>query len=126
MGIDFGLKRIGVALSDEKNKFALPRGVLLNDKNIVVVLQKIMDIEQITDVVIGESKNYAGKENQIMKKARIFAKKIETAGRVRIHWEPEFLTSAEAARIQGATETLDASAAALVLKSFLEKRKNSV
>jgi putative Holliday junction resolvase len=33
LGIDYGTKRIGLALSDESNTFALPLKVLENSKN---------------------------------------------------------------------------------------------
>lgn len=38
--------------------------------------------------------------------------------------EPEFLTSAQASRIQGEVEGIDASAAAIILQSFLDKKRN--
>jgi len=40
-----------------------------------------------------------------------------------VRLEPEFLTSAEAERVQGKNDKIDASAAALILKSYLDKKK---
>ena len=125
LGIDFGSKRIGLALSNEENVFAIPYKVIQNDKNSLKDLQKIIETNNVSDMVIGESKNYSGAENAIMKKAKLFAEKIEKTSSVKIHWEPEFLTSVEAERIQGASKMLDASAAAIILRSFLEKQHGS-
>ncbi|TSC67424.1 MAG: hypothetical protein CEO19_233 [Parcubacteria group bacterium Gr01-1014_73] len=56
-----------------------------------------------------------------MKNIREFKIRLEKETGLFVHFEPEFLTSAEAARLQGKNAKLDAAAAALILKSFLEK-----
>ena len=42
---------------------------------------------------------------------------------VPVHLHPEFLTSREAEQLQGHNDMHDASAAALILKSYLESKK---
>jgi RNase H-fold protein (predicted Holliday junction resolvase) len=58
-----------------------------------------------------------------MAAASDFAKSLAAAGLI-IHLEPEYLTSHQAQHIQGVNKMLDASAAAIILQSFLDKRKN--
>ena len=41
MGIDYGKKRVGVALSDEAGQFAMPEAVLPNDKNLFDALNNL-------------------------------------------------------------------------------------
>ena len=49
-----------------------------------------------------------------------FAKSLETELRIPVYMHPEFMTSQEAERIQGKNSMHDASAAALILKSYLD------
>ena len=158
LGIDYGSKRIGIALSDESNTFALPYSVIENKKNLgdlVAQIKKICEDKTVTDIVIGESKDYSGKDNPIMNAINTFVQAISaeiytTERAVAIHLEPEFMTSVHAERTEfrrpdrdmsrvmestGAmpsrrespkNKMLDASAAALILKSFLGKRENKI
>ena len=142
LGIDYGSKRVGIALSDEGLQFALPKIVFPNNYKLVSKIKEFCKENDVSLIVIGESKNYKGEENAIMKAARAFAEDLKGVTGTAIAFEPEFLTSAEADRInqprrspsreKGAgsrpehhkNEMLDASAAALILKSYLEKIKN--
>jgi len=125
MGIDFGSKRIGLAFSDESNVFALPYKVLLNSKNIVEDIVEEIKLQNITHVVIGESKDYHGNDNPIMVQINIFIKELKTKTDLPISFEPEFMTSVHAEKLQGKHDLLDASSAALILQSFIERQKNS-
>lgn len=119
MAIDYGEKRVGIASTDDSGEFALPRAVLPNDDSL---LEKVLEFkmkEGIEKVVIGESKNLDGSPNAIMKKIEEFKKKLEDSG-VDVALHPEVFTTMEARRLQGSTEMTDASAAALILKSFIE------
>ena len=123
LGIDYGSKKIGVALSDEKGEWAFPHSVLLNDKKTLEVFLRIAAEKEAREVVIGESKDFKGKANEIMEMAGDFAKSLVAAGLI-VHFEPEYLTSHQAQHIQGTTAMIDASAATIILQSFLDKRKN--
>lgn len=139
MGIDYGSKRVGVALSDERGEFALPYAVVQNDSGLVKKIEELCVHNDVSTIVIGESKDYTGKENPIMQDIREFIGVLSLEiPHIRIELEPEFMTSVEAERTvfrrgdttvkrageRGATvrnEMLDASAAALILKHFLER-----
>lgn len=124
MGIDYGSKRVGVALSDESNRFALPHSVVPNTKKLVDDLNTIVCENEVTHIVLGESKNFKGEDNKIMKDIRAFKDDIENRIGKPVAWEPEFMTSQHAARAQGEHELLDASAAALILQSYLDRMAN--
>jgi putative holliday junction resolvase len=124
LGIDFGEKRVGIAISDEEGKFAFPKAVLLNDKEL---LRNIVDLcmqNMVETIVMGESRNYQGQINEIMWKIEGFRKQLETIG-YKVVFEPEFMTSVQASQITGENKMLDASAAAIILQSYLDKVKNS-
>lgn len=122
LGIDYGTKRIGVAISDENGSFALPKEVVKAGTEAVVRIKELCDEYAVSEIVMGESRNYAGEENVVMKKANEFKKLLEEKTGLLIHMEQEFMTSAEAERLQGKNEMLDASAAALILKHYLDKK----
>lgn len=127
IGIDFGSKKIGLALSDESNTFALPHEVLPSGQNLVGEIAKIIKENGVTGIILGESKNFKGADNKIMKKIEQFKKDIEERAGLPVIFEPEFLTSRQARAIQGETVMHDASAAALILQSYLDRlaQKNS-
>ncbi|MDE2213164.1 MAG: Holliday junction resolvase RuvX [Patescibacteria group bacterium] len=134
IGIDWGKKRVGIALSDEGERVAFPLEIVPEREALERVATLIKE-RGITGVVIGESKDLKGKENPIMQHIRSFAAVLE--GTCPIFFEPEFMTSIAAQRPPGgATSPIantrgrgerkngpdDASAAALILQSFLDKR----
>ena len=123
LGIDYGTKRVGIAISSESQSFALPKVVLVNDKKLVSNISEICAKENVEKIILGESKNYKMENNKVMVKILEFKKVLEIEVGKEVIFEPEFMTSAEAERIQGKNDMLDASAAALILKSYLEKRK---
>ncbi len=124
LGIDFGEKRVGVAISDADNSFAIAKGVLKNDQELIPSLKKMCEENEIMGLVLGESKDYHGAPNAIMKKVLGFKEVAERELKIPVYMEPEYMTSAEAVHLQGESAMIDASAAALILKSYLDKNKN--
>ena len=121
MGIDFGTKRIGLALSDENRGMAFPLQVLENNKLAISTLSKIIKEKGVVLVVIGESKDFQMKDNPVMEAVRVFENLLSIESGVEIDYEPEFLTSHQAHHIQGKTKMLDASAATIILQSYLDR-----
>jgi putative Holliday junction resolvase len=123
VGIDYGEKRIGIALSDAEGRFAFSKEVIQNVSNPTDAIVALCIKEGVDTVVIGESKNYKGEHNSIMKRIVPLVESLKKAG-LSVVWEPEFMSSQQAEYHQGAIKKLDASAAAIILQSYLDK-KNS-
>ncbi len=123
LGIDYGAKRVGVAVSDERGDFAYPFAVVENFDGLLDEIAAICKENNIGEIVVGESKNYAQEENEIMKEILPFVGDLRKALGLPVHLHPEFLTSREAEQLQGHNDMHDASAAALILKSYLETKK---
>jgi putative Holliday junction resolvase len=123
IGIDYGSKRVGVAVSSDDGTMAFPRTVLENSSKLLEMVAAFCVSEGATGIVVGDSKNYAGENNPIMQKILPFAAGLEKLTNLPVRFEPEFLTSAEAERIQGKGKLHDASAAAILLQSYLEKHR---
>lgn len=124
LGIDYGIKNVGVALSDEEGKLAFPKAVLPNDNYLSSELKAIIRSHDVGGVVIGESKDYKMKDNPIMRNIRLFSELLSQDTGVPVEYEPEFLSSHQAHHIQGKTDMLDASAAAIILQSYLDKKSS--
>ncbi|MFZ2621496.1 MAG: Holliday junction resolvase RuvX [Minisyncoccia bacterium] len=125
LGIDYGGKRVGVAVSDNTGSFAFPLVVLESSRDLILKIAEICAKNTIGEIVVGDSKDYSQKDNEIMKEIKPFAENLKKELKLPVHMHPEFLTSAEAERLQGKGEMHDASAAALILKSYLDTKNNS-
>jgi putative Holliday junction resolvase len=138
LGIDYGTKRIGVAISDEEGVLAFPKEIVLNDQNSLKRLGKIIEKESVKEIVVGESVDFSGKLNVLSARIEIFIKELENEFKLPIHKQKEFLTSVEARRSKDGKGSLnqaqshsklkqiksgriDASAAALILQRYLDK-----
>lgn len=121
LGIDFGKKRVGLALSDESGTLAFPHSVLPNNKKLVAEVVRIAREQKVQAIIVGESKNLDGKDNKIMKDIEPFAEALHKETKLTVHLEPEFWSSVQAERWQGKTYKLDASAAAIILQSYLDR-----
>ena len=123
LGIDYGEKRVGIALSSEDNRFAFPKKVLANDAKLLPWIKAFCRENKVGGIVLGESKDFKGKHNLIMKGVLRLKEKLAKQLDMPIYLEPEFMTSQEAARIAGDNGLLDASAAAIILQSYLDKQR---
>jgi|SRR5271168_2250591 len=121
IAIDYGVKNVGIATGESNHGLAFPKVVLLNSPRLLSQIQELVKQENIELIILGESYNFKGEDNPIMKKIFSFKKDLEETLKLPVFLEPEFMTSAEAERLQGKNDMLDASAAALILKSYFDK-----
>ncbi len=123
LGIDYGAKRVGVAISDEDRRLAFPKSVILNSRELSNTLRDMALEAGTTHIIMGESRNFKGEKNAVMD--GILKLKNELEGfNLTVSLEPEFMTSQQAARLQGEGSELDASSEALILQSYLDKQHN--
>lgn len=128
LGIDYGSKRVGLALSDEHGRFASPYAVWPADEKLVEKVANLCAEKAVGGIVLGESRDLRGVPNPIMKQVIKFQSALAAAVPCSIVYEPELFTSIEAGRSPagGAAKLsddgwLDARAAALILKSYLDR-----
>ncbi|MBP6912953.1 MAG: Holliday junction resolvase RuvX [Candidatus Pacebacteria bacterium] len=134
LGIDYGTKRVGLALSDEGGVMAFPYKVLKNEKTLVDDIHNICGTENIGAIVIGESLDLSGQPNKLMDSIKLFSNEIHKTTGLPVNFQQEFMTTVEA-RGRGGKEVndarqvakggqaaaADASAAALILQRYLDK-----
>lgn len=123
LGIDFGTKRVGVAVSDAAGTIAFPRATLPNDAQLFSQLEELVKNEKITCIVVGDTRSHGGKDNPVTAGAEEFVVALQKALPVPIERVWEMWSSIEASRYapEGKGHD-DASAAAIILQRFLDTR----
>lgn len=125
LGIDFGLRKIGLALGDDESHLATPAEVITNDDRLLVRLAELVRDEGIEAIVIGvplpTGEHHSGEQ---LKKTRAFADELRRVVSVPVHEVDEKYTSSESRRIQkemGSHVPEDALAAMLILQAYLDE-----
>ena len=138
LGIDYGAKRIGLAISDEEATLAFPKEILFNDSNVFKKIIEIVQNENISSFVVGDSVDLNDVKNPISEKIDVFVKKLESEFNLPVYKQKEFFTSVEARGRDGKEQNnarktkqvqnvkIDDSAAALILQRYLDKKNKSL
>ncbi|MEI6494899.1 MAG: Holliday junction resolvase RuvX [bacterium] len=125
IGVDYGTKKIGLALSDESGSIANPWEVI-STKMAIETITKICQDEHVGLIVLGESVDTKGEDNLIMTEIRSFAAKLSAQTKLEVKLEPEYFSSLQVAKMFGRDKTIDARAAAIILQSYIDKSKNNI
>lgn len=124
MGIDYGTKNVGIAFTDEGGVMAFPHSVIPNNTKLQETLEQLIAEKQVAEIVMGHSLDRDGKPNAIHAAVESLMMDLTLSIGIPIHLQPEQYTSQEAKRIQGKNDQIDASAAAIILNSYIERNKN--
>lgn len=76
LGIDYGKKRIGTAVSNNEGTLAFPKQVLENSQDIIQDIIDIIKYESIEKIVIGKSLDAWGFDNNVQRDIENFIKKL--------------------------------------------------
>lgn len=132
IGIDFGKTRIGLAVSDELKRIALPIGIVRAGKTpketIDLIHQKIAHYKGIEAFVLGLPLQLNGKEGEMAQAVRLFGKALEEILSYPIIYWDERLTSAQVERSlkdagmnrKKRAEHSDEMAATTILQNYLD------
>jgi putative Holliday junction resolvase len=124
LGIDYGAKRIGVAVSDVDGTIAFPRGTLENDSHVVEHIARRVEGENAEVIVIGDTRSFSGLENPVTKESDEFAGRLKNATGLPVIRAWEAGSSIEASRYAPESQQHDdASAAAIILQRYLDMKK---
>lgn len=123
LGVDYGLRRIGIAISDGEGKIAFPHSVILRetDESALRDVAALIKRESVEAVVIGVPLAFDGAETEVSARARAFGGKLKDAVNVPIFFENEALTTRMAKQSGASGKHKDQSAAAIILQSYLDR-----
>lgn len=133
LGLDYGERRIGVAVSDELGLTAQPVLTLVraNVKQDLKSLGRLLRKYGCTAIVVGNPIYMSGDISPLAAKAQAFAERLRETYSIPVHLWDERLTSAEAHRHlhasgrppSGHREVVDQVAAVLILQGFLDAHR---
>src|SRR6266567_233437 len=134
LGLDFGARRIGVAVSDGLGLTAQPVLTLERKRNPRDDLRSLARLARkfgVVGIVVGRPLHLSGDASPRSIKAERFAEELGELTNLPIHLWDERLTTHEAHRIlyeagherQSHRKVVDQVAAVLILQSFLESRE---
>lgn len=133
LGLDFGTKTIGLAVSDLLGITAqgLPTLRRKNKRTDLDALARVITDYNVAEIVIGLPLRMSGAEGTMAEKVHEFVTVLQKRFELPIHLWDERLSSAEANRvlresemsIRRRGEVVDQLAAVLILQSFMEARK---
>lgn len=123
LGIDYGTKKIGLAMTDESGSMAFPHSVIPTTPDILKKIVAIIEKEKVGEIVIGHSLDRNGKPNAVHAAVEGLLLDLTLETGLPVHLQPEQYTTQAAIQLQGKTSQTDASAAALILDSFITKSK---
>ena len=156
LAVDYGRKRIGLALSDALGLTAQPLAILMrvNRQNDLRRLREACRTHGVTHIIVGHPLHMTGEAGEMADEAARFAARLEKEIGIGVELVDERLTSWEAERLleeqagkifrddslsahvhasahanvrkkkQAERATVDAMAAAVILKEYLAKRQN--
>lgn len=123
LGIDYGTKKVGLAMTDESGSMAFPHSVIPTTPDIFKKIVAIIEKEKVGEIVIGHSLDRNGKPNAVHTAVEGLMLDLTLETGLPVHLQPEQYTTQAAIQLQGKTSQTDASAAALILDSFITKSK---
>ncbi len=133
LGIDFGEKRIGLAISDPEGRLAVPFGTIerRNDRSAVRQIAEIARREEVGRLVVGEPVGLDGQRGEAAERVRRFGAKLAAVAGLPVEWVGEALTTVAAVeRLREAgvdprrePERIDAVAAQILLQEALDRRQ---
>jgi len=123
IGIDYGERYIGFAISDENELIASPLFEIdLKKKKFWDVLQRIIEEYNPNTFVIGEPLSLSGKKLKLSEKIRKKGNKIEKKFKIKVVYWDERFTSKLAEKHR--KENVHAISAAYLLQNYLDFKYN--
>jgi putative holliday junction resolvase len=136
LGLDVGLRRIGIAVSDPLGITAQGLETLQrrNKRHDLAALEQLIRQYEVTEIVVGLPLRLSGAESSQSQKIQAFADDLRRRFGLPVHLWDERLTSVEANRLLRETElsiekrakAVDRMAAVLILQGFMDARQSRI
>lgn len=126
MALDYGLKKIGIAMSDDSQQFAFAKDMLVNNEKLLSSLNQLISSEKVGMIIMGRSPS-----DEVRKASEITAKKIEKHCNVPVLFVDEDYSTKQALALphtlalkkkQRQQFDDDSAAAAYILEAYLQSR----
>lgn len=137
LGIDYGMARIGLALSDPSQIIASPFRTVAHTKalksTVAAILKEIEDLD-IEEIVVGMPYRMNGKNSFSTDETQFFIQELKNQTQIPVTTWDERLTTVQVERVmkdnnmsrKKRSKVIDAACATLILQNYLEQKGNSL
>lgn len=125
LGIDYGTKNIGLAISDEDGHFAVDIPILKhNPQNVLSALKDICTQRKVEAIIMGIPG--LDRENDMTSQIRTFALNLEAMTKIKVEfWDESFSSiNAEMGHRGKSMKNSDSRAARMILQEYLDFKYN--
>ena len=134
LGIDFGLKRIGLAIAEVGGTIALPLKTIMNTPQTEEEIKSIVELREVEVIVVGRPINPDNRSQTQVKKIEKWVKEIEEKIKCQWVFHDERRSTIQASQLlhQAGLNTkkqkkmIDTQAATVILQSYLDEHKNTL
>jgi len=129
LAIDFGTKRIGLAITDPLKMFAIPFDTLPNNTSTITEIIKIINEKNVKQIILGYPVKESGEETSISPLINRFKKELENKTGIQIQLVDEryssdiaskrILESVKSKKKRRDKSLIDKNAAAVILEDYL-------
>lgn len=138
IGLDYGTKTVGVAISDENRIIAQPLVTIERThanklRQTYAAIERIIAENDVDTIVLGLPKNMNNTEGERVEDTKVFKENLERRTALPVIFVDERLTTMEADRILESTgvasknkkQYIDKMAAAIILQTYLDMQSNN-
>ena len=129
LAIDYGAKKVGLAIGDLETKIASPFKILVNTPSLLDELKVICQEEKIDKIVIGVPIGLKGVKSKQYEQVIDFSDKLSHVLGLEVIQQDENLSSSYAQRLLQGTKARgkdDAVAAMIILQSYFDGQSNII
>ena len=131
VGIDYGRKRVGIAISDPLRLFAIPVGTFAPKKSLAII-REIKDQKGIKEIVVGWPLTLDGEEGKATEYVQQYINRLKKVfPGIQVHKLDERYSSKRAVNAlveanvkkkdRGQKKRIDSAAAAIILQDYLDE-----
>lgn len=125
LGIDYGTRNIGIAVTDASGALAFPQCVIPNDKKALAAVVELIQKEQVGRIIMGDTRATNGIGNAVTPDAERFAEALGADTDIPVTFASESWSSYEAARYAPGDVHDDSVAAAIILQRYIDMHANN-
>lgn len=127
LAVDYGTKNIGLAWVDTALGVVLPFGSVMNHeaRNTYQEISNLLIKERIDRIIVGLPLGLDGKENKNTERVKKFVEELKLEIDIPVEFFDERFSSKEADAMSGGGVSRDELAAMIILKSYLDKSRNT-
>lgn len=132
LAIDYGDRRVGLAISDFDKQISFPRDFLTNDKSLIPQIKELCEAEQVIRVIIGLPIEMDGTMGEQVVKTYEFGDQLKKAlDPIAVDYFDERLTTKQSIRklqqqgikAKDQKGQLDMISAQIILEAYLEQQR---